>query len=162
MKRHLILVGLPGSGKTTVGRLAAARLGLPFADCDALVEEIAGMTIPRIFARQGEAQFRCLEQRALLALCGGARQVIATGGGAVVEEENRKLIKENGFVVFLDRDIADIERCVGNIERPLLQTHNLRELAQQRRAWYLECADAVVRGGTAEELAEQIAGWEKR
>lgn len=162
MKRHLILVGLPGSGKTTVGRLLAQRLELPFADCDALVEEMAGMTIPQIFAQQGEVRFRRLEQRALLALCGGARQVIATGGGAVVEEENRKFIKENGFVVFLDRDIEDIERCVGNIERPLLQTHSLRELAQQRRAWYLSCADAVVRGGTAEELAEQIAGWEKR
>lgn len=162
MKRHLILVGLPGSGKTTVGRLAAARLGLPFADCDALVEEMAGMTIPHIFAQQGEAQFRRLEHQALLALCGGARQVIATGGGAVVEERNRKLIKESGFVVFLDRDIEDIEASVGDIERPLLKTHSLRELAEQRRAWYLSCADAVVRGGTAEELAEQIAGWEKK
>lgn len=162
MKRHLILVGLPGSGKTTVGRLVAQRLGLPFADCDALVEEMAGMTIPQIFAQQGEVRFRRLEHQALLALCGGERRVIATGGGTVVEDENRKLIRENGFVVFLDRDIADIERCVGDIERPLLKSHSLCELAEQRRAWYLECADAVVRGGTAEELAEQIAGWEKR
>lgn len=162
MKRHLILVGLPGSGKTTVGRLLAQRLGLPFADCDAMVEEMAGMTIPQIFAQQGEAWFRRLEHQALLALCGGERQVIATGGGVVVEEQNRKLIKESGFAVFLDRDIEDIEANVGNIERPLLKTHSLRELAEQRLAWYLSCADAVVRGGTAEELAERIAGWEKR
>lgn len=162
MKRHLILVGLPGSGKTTVGHLLAQRLGLPFADCDALVEKLAGMTIPQIFAQQGEAQFRRLEHQALLALCGDERQVIATGGGTVVGEKNQRLIKENGFVVFLDRDIEDIEEDVGNTERPLLKTHSLRELAEQRRAWYLACADAVVRGGTAEELAEKIAGWERR
>lgn len=162
MKRHLILVGLPGSGKTTVGHLLAQRLGLPFADCDALVEKLAGMTIPQIFAQQGEAQFRRLEHQALFELCGDERQVIATGGGTVVGEKNQRLIKENGFVVFLDRDIEDIEEDVGNTERPLLKTHSLRELAEQRRAWYLACADAVVRGGTAEELAEKIAGWERR
>lgn len=161
MKRHLILVGLPGSGKTTVGRLVAAQLGLPFADCDALVEKMADMTIPQIFTQQGEAWFRSLEHQALLALCGGERQVIATGGGTIVEEDNRKLIRENGFVVFLDRNIDDIEANVENVERPLLKTHSLRELAEQRRAWYLACADAVVCGGTAEELAWKIAGWEK-
>ena len=90
-------------------------------------------------------------------------QVIATGGGAVVAEENRKLLSNSGFVVFLDRDIRDIALCVGNRERPLLRTHTLAQLAEQRRSWYLDCADAAVHDGTAEQLTEQIAElWRKR
>ncbi len=157
MKRKLILIGLPGSGKTTVGGLLAERLGLPFADCDDLIQQAAGMTIPAIFAEKGEPWFRALECRLLAELCAGPRQVIATGGGAVVAEENRKLLKKSGFVVFLDRDIRDIDLCVGNRERPLLRTHTLAQLAEQRRSWYLDCGDAAVGDGTAEQLAEQIA-----
>ena len=163
MKRKLILIGLPGSGKTTVGGLLAERLGLPFADCDDLIQQAAGMTIPAIFAEKGEPWFRALESRLLAELCAGPRQVIATGGGAVVAEGNRKLLKSSGFVVFLDRDIRDIALCVGNRERPLLRTHTLAQLAEQRRSWYLDCADAAVHDGTAEQLAEQIAElWRKR
>lgn len=95
MTRHLILIGLPGSGKTTVGRLAAERLGLPFADCDTLIQRETGMTIPAIFAERGEPYFRAVESRILAALCGGPAQVIATGGGAVVAEENRRLLKSS-------------------------------------------------------------------
>lgn len=162
MTRHLILIGLPGSGKTTVGRLAAERMGLPFADCDTLIQRETGMTIPAIFAERGEPYFRAVESRILAALCGGPAQVIATGGGAVVAEENRKLLKKQQTVVFLDRKIGDIARCVGNRERPLLRQYTLEELARQRRAWYLDCAGAVVSDGTAEELAAEIAGiWRK-
>ena len=162
MKRQLILIGLPGSGMTTVGGLLAERLGLPFADCDDLIQQAAGMTIPAIFAEKGEPWFRALESRLLAELCAGPRQVIATGGGAVVAEGNRKLLKSSGFVVFLDRDIRDIDLRVGNRERPLLRTHTLAQLAAQRRSWYLDCADAAVGDGTAEQLAEQIAElWRK-
>ena len=152
MSRRLILIGLPGSGKTTVGRLAARRLGLPFFDCDTEIEREEDMTIPALFARRGEEDFRAAESRILRRLCGGGECVIATGGGAVVAEENRKLLKSSGMVVFLNRNISDIAACVGNRERPLLK------LAQERRGWYEECADAVVSGGTAEELAAEIAG----
>ena len=163
MKEHPILIGLPGSGKTTVGGLLAERLGLPFADCDDLIQQAAGMTIPAIFAEKGEPWFRALESRLLAELCAGPRQVIATGGGAVVAEENRKLLRNSGFVVFLDRDIHDIALCVGNRERPLLKRYSLEQLAARRRGWYLDCADAVVRDGTAEELAAEIAGiWRRR
>lgn len=120
------------------------------------------MTIPAIFAERGEPYFRAVESRILAALCGGPAQVIATGGGAVVAEENRKLLKKQQTVVFLDRKIGDIARCVGNRERPLLRQYTLEELARQRRAWYLDCAGAVVSDGTAEELAAEIAGiWRK-
>ena len=156
MRKNLILIGLPGSGKTTVGRLTAARLGLSFADCDTLMETAEGMIISAIFDRKGETYFRAAESRILAELCGGSGWVIATGGGTVVEEKNRKIIKRSGFVVFLDRNIGDIARCVGNRERPVLRKCTLEELAAQRRAWYLACADAVVDGKTAEELAEKI------
>lgn len=158
MSRHLILIGLPCSGKTTVGRLAALRLSLPFFDCDACVEETEGLSVPAIFAQKGEAYFRAAERRALRQLCGGTESVIATGGGAVAAEENRLLLKDSGLVVFLDRDLSDIASCLGNRERPLLKKYTLSELSRQRRAWYLDCADAVLTGGTAEELAAQAAG----
>ena len=157
MTRHLVLIGLPGSGKTTVGRLTAARLALPFADCDSRIEAETGLSIPALFAPRGGTYFRMEESRILRQLLVGPACVIATGGGVVVAEKNRKMLKAASFVVFLDRDIRDISGCVGNRERPLLRRYSLEQLAAQRRVWYLDCADAVVRGGTAEELAAQIA-----
>lgn len=163
MTRHLVLIGLPGSGKTTVGRLAAERLALPFVDCDDLIQQAAGMTIPAIFTEKGEPWFRALESRVLRELLAGPVSVIATGGGAVVAEENRRLLKTAGLVVFLDRNIRDIAACVGNRERPLLRRYSLEQLAARRRVWYLDCSAAVVRDGTAAELAAQIAGiWRNR
>ena len=162
MTPHLVLIGLPGSGKTTVGRLAAAQLALPFADCDSRIESETGLSIPALFAQRGEPFFRAEESRILRQLLAGETCVIATGGGAVVAEENRKLLKTAGLVVLLDRNIRDIAGRVGNRERPLLRRYSLEQLAAQRRAWYLDCAGAVVRDGTAEELAAQIAGMWRR
>lgn len=163
MNDTLLLIGLPGSGKTTVGGYIADRLGLPFTDCDTAIQQAEGMRIPAIFAEKGEPYFRAAEHRILAKLYKSRGQVIATGGGVVVAEENRKMLRSSGFVVFLDRDIQDIAACVGNRERPLLRRYTLEELAEQRRGWYLECADAVVCRGTAEELAEQIIQlWRER
>ena len=160
---NIFLIGMPGCGKTTVGQQLAQRLNKKFVDADEELEKRAGRPITEIIPRDGEAAFRALETETLEALGKQSGLVIATGGGAVVAEENRKLLRNSGFVIFLDRDIRDIALCVGNRERPLLRTHTLAQLAEQRRGWYLDCADAAVHDGTAEQLAEQIAElWRKR
>jgi shikimate kinase len=101
MPDNIILVGYRGSGKTTVGRLLAERLGRPFADADDLIEAGAGMSIADIFVAEGEVGFRDREAAALADLCARTGWVIATGGGAVLRDANRRLLKSSGFVVWL-------------------------------------------------------------
>ncbi len=99
--RNIILVGYRCTGKTTVGRLLAQRLGWPFADVDDLIEVVAGRSIKDIFATEGEASFRDREAAALVELCARSKCVVATGGGAVMRESNCAALKANGFVVWL-------------------------------------------------------------
>lgn len=100
--RLIYLIGPRGSGKTTVGRALAARLGWAFADADDHIEAAAGATIAALFAAEGEAGFRDHESAALAELCGRADHVVATGGGAVLRPSNRDLLRASGFVVWLD------------------------------------------------------------
>ncbi len=117
----IFLVGFMGSGKTTVGRLLARRLGWSFADLDDLVVRAAGMPIPEIFAREGEPAFRRRETDALREAAGGRRAVVATGGGAACRDENLTLMLEAGHVVALAVSAAEaIRRAGGASGRPLL------------------------------------------
>lgn len=138
----LILIGLPASGKTSAGRLLAQRLAMPFFDCDDAVAAAAGQSIPAIFAQRGEEGFRELESRVLRELCGREGCVIATGGGAVLREENRRLLRRSGTVFWLDRPLADIMSTDFQTGRPLLTAGReaLEALAAQRRPLYAECA----------------------
>ena len=138
----LILIGLPASGKTTVGRQLARRLDMPFFDCDEAIEAAAGCSVSDIFARYGEAYFRELEHRTLEELCRKESCVIATGGGAVLRKDNRLLLRCSGTVFWLDRPLADIMSTDFQTGRPLLTAGRkaLERLAAERRALYAACA----------------------
>lgn len=138
----LILIGLPASGKTTVGRQLARRLDMPFFDCDEAIEAAAGCSVSDIFARHGESYFRQLEHRTLETLCRKEGCVIATGGGAVLREDNRLLLRCSGTVFWLDRPLADIMSTDFQTGRPLLTAGRkaLERLAAERRALYAACA----------------------
>ncbi len=154
----LILIGLPASGKTTVGRQLARRLDMPFFDCDEAIEAAAGCSVSDIFARYGESYFRQLEHRTLETLCRKEGCVIATGGGAVLREDNRLLLRCSGTVFWLDRPLADIMSTDFQTGRPLLTAgwKALDRLAAERRALYAACAHYRIAEPLLELVISQI------
>ncbi|WP_426447333.1 shikimate kinase [Paenibacillus sp. S-38] len=157
--RNMILIGMMGTGKSTVGQALAARLGWRFVDTDAVIEERTGKTIPELFAENGETFFREAEKEAVAAVLKESGQVVATGGGAVLREENRRAMSEGGLVVaLLCSPERIIERVRTDTNRPLLQG-NLEErvhtLAENRREAYT-FADLAV--DTSDLDVESIAG----
>ena len=158
MTGRIILIGMPASGKTTVGQTLARALAVPFYDCDREVERVTGRTIPAIFAGEGEAAFRALERAALERLCAmEAPCVIATGGGAVLSAENRRLLRRSGTVFWLDRDLKNI-MSTGCSGRPLLSggAEALRTLYKNRRDLYAACAHLLVPDGTITQVTDYI------
>lgn len=161
--RYLYLVGNMGSGKTTVGRLIAERLGLPFYDLDAEIERLTRRKIADIFAEQGEQGFREVESQTLQLIAEPCRPaVIATGGGTVLREANRERMRFSGWVVYLSASLETLwQRVQHSTERPLLQTNTPREqlqaLTQEREPLYQE-VDWVVETDdrTPEEVAEAV------
>lgn len=148
-RRHLVLVGLMGAGKTTVGSACATRLARPFVDTDDVVEANTGVSVSDVFAQQGEAAFRQLERRAVADACATPTPaVIACGGGGVLDGDNRRRLHQAGFVVWLQAPPATLmARVEDGSERPLLQgrgTATLERLASVRAAAYEAVADAVV------------------
>jgi len=161
MPPALVLVGPPGSGKSTVGALLAARLGSTFRDTDADVESVAGTSIADLFVEQGEPAFRTLEREAVAAALAEHTGVLALGGGAVLDQATRELLAGR-VVVFLDLGIADAARRVGlNRDRPLLlgnpRTQWLR-LMEARRPLYESVATVRVDtdGRTPDEVADAV------
>ncbi|MCW3849551.1 shikimate kinase [Sphingomonas sp. LB-2] len=139
--KPIVLVGLMGAGKTTVGRRLAQKLDLPFIDADAAIEEAAGMTISEIFDRFGEAHFRDGERRVIARLIDGTPKVIATGGGAFVQEQTRELILDQALAIWLEAEPGVLaERVRRRDTRPLLRGRDpqevLAELAAVRNPFY--------------------------
>ena len=160
--RHLYLVGNMGSGKTTVGRLVAQRLQLPFYDLDQQIEQATGQTIANLFAQRGEQAFRELECDMLTQTIFVPRGVIATGGGVVLNERNRRLMRHRGWVIYLRASPETLwQRLQHTTDRPLLRTESpsetLQAIAQAREPLYQE-ADWVIDTDTLcpEEVADAI------
>jgi len=147
--RSIVLVGMMGVGKSSIGRRLAARLGIAFVDADAEIEKAAGMSIADIFARHGEAYFRSGEARVIARLLDGGPQVLATGGGAVMNADTRAAIKAKGVSVWLSAEFDVLMRRISKRknERPMLQTADpaatLRELLVEREPFYAQ-ADITV------------------
>jgi shikimate kinase len=161
---RLLLVGMMGSGKTTVGELAALRLGWPHLDSDAEVVAATGHTVPEIFASQGEQAFREAESAALARAVQVEPVVVSVAGGAVLDSDNRRLIRTSGTVVLLRAEVGTLADRIGDgAGRPLLDGDTeqaLAELDAVRRLLYMQLADAVVDvdDKTPEQVAEAVVG----
>lgn len=151
--RNVILVGPMGVGKTTVGRALARQTGMTFVDCDQELEKRTGVSIPTIFDIEGEEGFRRREREMLGEIADGRDLVIATGGGVVVDPENRRVLRGAGLVVYLTAPVGRLLRRIrDNRSRPLLQREDpakvLTELMETREPLYREVADLTIKVNT--------------
>lgn len=157
MKKNIALIGYMGTGKTTIGRRLAPKLGFSFVDTDAYIERQQGKSISQIFEQQGESAFRRMEAAALETLAGDENLVISTGGGIVLSEQNRTLLKEQTFLVTLTASPGAIySRVRGNKDRPLLQDadpyQKIVDMLEARKPYY-EIGDIII---PTDELSEKI------
>jgi len=162
---NVILVGMMGSGKTTMGRVLAKHLDKEFVDSDEEIQHRTGVTIPHIFDVEGEQGFRQRESSVIADLVRRENIILATGGGAVLMEQNRATMQQNGIVIYLKASVHDLwQRTRHDRSRPLLQTDDpharLTELFQQRDALYQQVADIVIQSGrlSVHTLMLQVVG----
>jgi len=160
--RNLVLVGFMGSGKSSVGRILSSLTGFALVDTDTLVAQQAGQSIPAIFKQRGEEHFRALESEVLQSLVGRIGLIVATGGGVIIKEENRKLLARIGPVVWLDASTDQLFQRIKNSKRPLLRTDDPRrtveELYRSREPLYRETATIRIDSGalTHRQTAEAV------
>lgn len=142
---NMILIGMTGSGKSTIGKLLSERLQLSFIDMDATIEKKAGLSIPELF-QKGEPVFRALETSSCKELSLNQNSVISTGGGVIVKEENHKWLKKAGLIIWIDRPLDQIAKDINTSNRPLLKngTEALYALYEARESLYRELADIIV------------------
>ena len=154
-KRNIVLIGMPGSGKTTVGRLLADRLGRPLVDTDEEIVKHAGTPITEIFAKRGEPAFRDLESEVIRDVSCVGGSVIATGGGAILREKNLAALRSNGVLIYLDRPLGDL---LPTSDRPLAnRVDKIKALYTVRRPLYERAADLTVPvRGTPDNTANEI------
>lgn len=150
MDRHIFLVGMPGSGKSALGRRVASKLQIPYLDTDVYLTETTGMDTAQLYQYFGEQAFRDGETRLLQNLAGAVPGIISTGGGVCLRECNRRLMKNHGVIVLIDRPIDDIMLDIRAEKRPLLAQKGREEIERiynERMPIYREAADVVMDNG---------------
>lgn len=153
-KENIVLTGMPGSGKTTIGNMLAEKLGMEFIDTDKIIEQNENRSIPEIIKNDGEKAFRDIETKAVFSVSSLQNKVIATGGGVVLRDENIHLLKQNGKIYFLDRNIDDI---VPTADRPLTSDYeSLKKRYEERYKIYTKTADRQILNQDAKKTAEEI------
>ncbi len=154
--KNIFLIGMPGAGKSTIGKILSENLFLPFYDADIYLEFSIGKSISSLFI-QGEDIFRDIETEILKKLV-LKKAIIATGGGVIVRKENRELLKKEGFVFFIDRKIEDIKKDIQKEYRPLLRKGvSLESLYEERFLLYKEVADFhILNKGRISEVIDEI------
>ncbi len=168
-QRSVVLVGMMGAGKSSIGRRVALRLGIPFVDADTEIEKAAGMAITDIFATRGEAEFRAGEARVIVRLLEGGPQILATGGGAFTNPDTRAAIAAKGVSIWLKAEFDVLmKRIRRRHDRPLLKTEDpgatLRKLMAERDPVYA-LADLTVQSREVmhdkivDEIVSALAGW---
>lgn len=151
--QNIVLIGMPGCGKTTAAALLGKKLGRPVSDSDAAVEQAAGKPIPQIFAEEGQDAFRALETQALAQLGKGSAGIIATGGGCVTRRENYPPLHQNGVIFWLRRDTDRLPRE----DRPISLSRDLKELEMEREPLYRAFADHIIdNNGPVEDAVRRI------
>lgn len=147
LERHLFIIGMPGSGKSSLGKRTAKETGMPFVDTDGLITQAAGCTVGEIFEKYGEAAFRQAETNTLSILTRVKPSIISTGGGTVMNETNRMIMKNWGLIVLIDRPLEEIMSDIKLDRRPNLQAKGIGELErlyEERMPVYRAVADVVL------------------
>lgn len=156
LDRHIFIIGMPGSGKSSLGKRAAKELGVPFADTDAVVAQSAGGTVNEFFEKYGEPVFRRAETNALTALTYARPMIISTGGGTVVNPVNRHIMRSWGTIIMIDRPLDEILGDIKLDRRPTLRDGGLGEVEKiyrERIPVYRDAADHVLRNDQGYHMA---------
>jgi len=162
LERHIFIIGMPGCGKSSLGRKVANNMGIPYVDTDQRIEQAAGCTVSQIFERYGEQAFRNAETNVLIQLTREPGSIVSTGGGMVMREVNREIMRNHGVIVLIDRPLEEIMGDIKLNRRPMLAKKGLPEverLYHERIDVYRSVADAVLDNGHGYYAG--LAGMEK-